>query len=189
MIDIKSSKPKQAESFLQMKEVDDYDDDDADDSKTNEMTKLVKENSTSLKNENSGNTLVFTEVKSSASNEKDSNQIETSHQLNSNSQNNVEKKKGKKKEIDKLKYLKRKRKDSDLVRMKLFRIGKMNELQKTQQWRQSRGEGMYGKFSKIVAQQGNKKADEFVSFLGFMRDSAYRGNQNVFDSDVERFFK
>jgi len=87
-------------------------------------------------------------------------------------------------------YLKKKRmKASDQLRNKLFRIGKINELQKNHQWRSGVKEGMSGRFNKLVASQGNKNADEFVSFLGFLRDNSYGGNQNVMEASMDRFFR
>jgi hypothetical protein len=176
----KLSKKKAARnSFLQVKEVDDIDDDDSEDS-NREISKLKQENKNVL----------FTELKTKNLSEK-SNETALKN-VNSNklgSANETKSDKPKGKLIDKIKYFRRKKKKSDSVRMKLFRIGKMNEIQKGKRWRHSRAEGNKGRFSKIIAAQGNKNADEFVSFLGFLRDSTYKGSQNIFRSDLERFFK
>lgn len=155
-------------SFLQLKEVDDYEDDDADE-ENSEVQKLIKAKKAQE------NKIVFTELNTK------------------NKDENMKKKKKKKpnkymKKIDELKYLKRKNDASDLVRNKLFRIGTINEIQKSKRWRHSISEDMKGKFSKIMASQGNKNADEFVSFLGFMRDSGYKANANVLEKDMNRFF-
>ena len=178
---LKLSKNKgEKRSFLQLKEVDDYDDDDSDD-RSSEMTKLKQENKNVL----------FTELKtkniSAKSNEQSEKTVSSNQIENTNLNGTDRQEKGKL--IDRIKYLQRKRKKSDLVRMKLFRIGKMNEIQKNKRWRHSRPEGVKARFSKIIASQGNKNADEFVSFLGYIRDSTYKGSQNVYESDNERFFK
>ena len=162
---LSKSLPNIQESFLEMKEIDDFDNEDDADENKNEIQKLIKEKDVSK--------IAFTELKSKV------NKIK-----------NLKKPKKKKtKQIDELKYLKKKRNSGKSVKLKLFRIGKLNELLNNHHWKQSRSEGMTGQFSKAVASQGNKNADEFVSFLGFMRDSSYKGNLNVMDQDIKRFFK
>jgi len=75
------------------------------------------------------------------------------------------------------------------MRNKLFRIKEMNSIQNNHNWRPSLKEGMGKDYSKLIAAQGNKNADTFVGFLGWMRDSSYDGNQNVMQMDIDRFFK
>jgi len=167
-------------SFLQLKEVDDIDDDDSEDS-NQEISKLKQDNKNVL----------FTELKSKNLSEKSNEKVlknVNSNQLESGAITQSDKPQSGKL-IDKIKYFRRKKKKSDLVRMKLFRIGKMNEIQKNKRWRHSRAESSDERFSKIIAAQGNKNADEFVSFLGFLRDTTYKGSQNIMKSDLERFFK
>jgi len=102
------------------------------------------------------------------------------------------KKKGKNKkmkEIEKIMYLKKKpQNNSDNVRKKLFRIKEMNNIQNNHHWRHKGREGMTKEYSKVLASQGNKNADTFVGFLGFLRDSSSEGSQSVYNNQIKKFF-
>ena len=75
------------------------------------------------------------------------------------------------------------------TRIKLFRISQINKIQSNHHWSQSKRESMKGKYSRSTASRGNKNADPFVSYLGFLRDSSFKGNVNVMDKEMERFYK
>lgn len=93
------------------------------------------------------------------------------------------------KEIEKIMYLKKKpQTNSDIVRKRLFRIKEMNNIQNNHHWRHKEREGMTKEYSKVLASQGNKNADTFVGFLGFLRDSSSEGSQTVYTNQLQKFF-
>ena len=103
-------------------------------------------------------------------------------------QNNIRGLKSKVKEIEKLMYNDRKINPNDKIRRKIFRINQINRLQSTHTWNQSKRESMEGKFSRAIASQGIKNTDPFVSYLGFLRDSSLKGNVNVMENEMKRFY-
>jgi len=157
-------------SFIQTKEVDEIDNDDV-----AEITTLKNNAMKPKQNDH----VSFTQVK------------EKVQKIDTPKLGKKDKKKKKKvKKIEGLMYSKKKNETStDAVRKQLFRITTINGLQTNHQWRHRLNEGMNGEYSEIVANQGNKNADKFVGFLGFLRDSAYDGNQNIQEVELERFFK
>jgi len=173
-IDVKKS------SFLTTKEIDEMDNDD-DASIGKSEIGLLKKNTPLAplrKKPDTKAVVTFTQINETEKKEKDG------------SEKKKKKKKKKVKQIEKLMYKKNKPvSGSDAVRKQLFRIKEMNNIQNNHHWRHGPNEGMNGEYSKIIASQGNKNADRFVGFLGFLRDSSYDGNQNVSEMEVERFFK
>ena len=69
----------------------------------------------------------------------------------------------------------------------MFRYDQMNKLQKTHTWRPAKPEGMYGSFNRHQASHGRKNADLFVSYLGYLRDTAFKSSQKNFNKEVEIF--
>ena len=108
--------------------------------------------------------------------------------LRKSKQNNIRGLKSKVKEIEKLMYNDRKINPNDKIRRKIFRINQINRLQSTHTWNQSKRESMEGKFSRAIASQGIKNTDPFVSYLGFLRDSSLKGNVNVMENEMKRFY-
>jgi len=98
-------------------------------------------------------------------------------------------KRSKVREIEKLMYNKDDKKKNNKERYKLFRINQMNRLQDRHQWKSSRQERMVGKYSRKIASQGNRNADPFVAYLGFLRDSAFKGNKSILEKEAENFYK
>lgn len=152
-------------SFLQANEVDEIDGDDDAAIEVNKKAALLKETDKNSK-------ISFTQLKEKMQNPT---------------------KKGKKnkkmKEIEKIMYLKKKpASKNDVVRKKLFRIKEINNIQNNHHWRHKDREGMTKEYSKVVASQGNKNADTFVGFLGFLRDSSSEGSQSVYSNQLQKFF-
>ena len=114
----------------------------------------------------------------------------TKNNKNGKKPNNQQKKKkpSKVKEIEKLMYNQRKKKPNDKTRIKNFRAGQINKIMSSHHWRQGKREGMKGKYSRAVASQGNKNADPFVAYLGFLRDSSLRGNVNVIEKEMAQIY-
>jgi len=159
--------PKKKSSFMQTNEVDEIDNDD--DGVVEIKKKIAPINEVKKVDDNK---LAFTQIKETQSDPTGG------------------KKKKKVKEIEQIMYNKKKSKgNSEVMRNKLFRIKEMNSIQNNHNWRPSLKEGMGKDYSKLIAAQGNKNADTFVGFLGWMRDSSYDGNQNVMQMDIDRFFK
>ena len=158
-------------SCVQTAEVDEIDNDD-DDAVVDESKKTVKP---MISNKTKINKIAFTQLKETVK-----KPIQKKGDKN--------KKKKKVKEIEQIMYHKKKKNNQSVVRGKLFRIKEMNNLQNSHHWRHSIKESMGKKYSKIIAAQGNKNADTFVGFLGFLRDSSYDGNQNVLQVQAEKFF-
>ena len=76
-----------------------------------------------------------------------------------------------------------------LDKIKIIRENKMRELQKTHVWSPSRNERLKEGFNKIKYQQGNKNADLFVSFLGYIRDTTYKQSPPLFEKIKEKYVK
>jgi hypothetical protein len=74
-------------------------------------------------------------------------------------------------------------------KIKILRENSMRKLQKTHVWSPARSERKNEKFNKIKYAQGNKDADLFVSFLGYIRDTTYKQSPPLFDKIKERYVK
>lgn len=74
-------------------------------------------------------------------------------------------------------------------KIKILRENSMRQLQKTHVWTPAKAERQHERFSKIKYQQGNKNADLFVSFLGYIRDTSYKQSPPLFDKIKRRFTK
>jgi hypothetical protein len=74
-------------------------------------------------------------------------------------------------------------------KVKILREKYMRELQKSHVWTPSRSEREKEGFNKIKSQQGNKNADLFVSFLGYIRDTSYKRSPPLFEKIKEKYVK
>jgi len=63
--------------------------------------------------------------------------------------------------------------------MQIYRNTKMKELQKTHTWSPSPRESISEKFNKNSASLGKKNTDEFVAFLGYLRDASFRASKVI----------
>jgi hypothetical protein len=108
-------------------------------------------------------------------------------ELNSRSQ--TDRKEGKKKKtIADFVYSKPKDnfEEADLNRIQIFRNTEMNDLQKTHTWEPAPAESIDEKFNKNSASLGKKNTDEFVSFLGFLRDASYRASKMIAKNEEKK---
>lgn len=62
----------------------------------------------------------------------------------------------------------------------------MNELQKEHQWETAPSEIITEKFNKNQSSGGKGNTDEFVSFLGFLRDASYRASKVIAAADAKK---
>jgi hypothetical protein len=69
--------------------------------------------------------------------------------------------------------------EADMNRIKIFMNTEMTELQKNKQWKTAPREVINEDFNIHAASLGKKNSDEFVSFLGFLRDASYRASKIV----------
>lgn len=76
-----------------------------------------------------------------------------------------------------------------LDKIAILRENSMRNLQKNHVWRPAKNERQNEAFSKTKYQQGNKNADLFVSFLGYIRDSSYKQSTPLFEKIVKKFSK
>jgi len=77
-------------------------------------------------------------------------------------------------------------KPDDLQRMRIYRNTKMKELQKTHTWSSSPRESISEKFNKNAASLGKKNTDEFVSFLGYLKDASARASKIIALNDAKK---
>lgn len=74
-------------------------------------------------------------------------------------------------------------------KINILRENSMRSLQKNHVWTPSKSERKNEVFSKTKYQQGNKNADLFVSFLGYIRDTSYKQSPPLFDKIKKKFVK
>ncbi len=74
-------------------------------------------------------------------------------------------------------------------KIKILRENSMRTLQKKHVWFAARKERDNEGFNKNKYQQGNKNADLFVSFLGYIRDTTYKQSPPLFDKIKRKFTK
>jgi hypothetical protein len=157
-------------SFLALNESDDIDDDDGDANevkpKSNLKSKTEEENKPSTKNDDNIN---FTELES------------------------LSERKGKKKKKTIKDYVysqpKETYEDTDVNRMKIFRNTQMTEIQKTHTWTTAPSETVNEKFNRNAAAFGKPNTDEFVTFLGFLRDASYRASKVIAKNDEKKLLE
>ena len=75
------------------------------------------------------------------------------------------------------------------TKAKILREKVMNDLQRTHVWKMAASERKDERFNKAKYQQGNKNADLFVSFLGYIRDTSYTQSAPLFDKIKKKFVK
>lgn len=97
-------------------------------------------------------------------------------------------KKNKIKEIERLMYKQKRNKKGDKLRKKKFRLNLIEKLQKNHNVRNGISEGMKGKYSKLMATRGNKYADPLIAYLGFLSDSSLKGNKNILDKQMNKYY-
>lgn len=68
---------------------------------------------------------------------------------------------------------------ADLQRMQIFRNSKMKDLQKEHTWNHASRESIKEKFNQHAASLGKSNTDEFVTFLGFLRDASFRASKVI----------
>jgi hypothetical protein len=68
-------------------------------------------------------------------------------------------------------------------RLSNFAKNVMNDLQKRRSWRPAASENMNEPFNKSAASGGKKNTDEFVSFLGFIRDTSSKASKNIAENE------
>lgn len=151
-------------SFLQLsaEETDDYDDDD-EEIPTNKKNNLKVENQ-----------------KSKSFIKKQESEEELS-EMNLLEKNLERKSMDNKKKIKDLVYNKPKdnRSNLELQRAQIFRNTQMANLQSTHTYKQSSRENINEAYNKGSASLGKQNADEFVSFLGYLRDASSRASQLI----------
>jgi len=76
-----------------------------------------------------------------------------------------------------------------LDKIKILRENSTRALQKTHVWTPAKSERQNETFNKTKYQQGNKNADLFVSFLGYIRDTTYKQSPPLFDKIKDKFSK
>lgn len=79
--------------------------------------------------------------------------------------------------------------DQKMSKIKILRENTMRQLQKNYVWSPAKSERQNEGFSKIKYQQGNKNADLFVSFLGYIRDTSYKQSPPLFEKIKKKFIK
>jgi len=76
-----------------------------------------------------------------------------------------------------------------MEKIKILRENSMRSLQKSHVWHHAKSELQKEAFNKKKYQQGNKDADLFVSFLGYIRDTTYKQSPALFDKIKKKFSK
>jgi hypothetical protein len=111
-------------------------------------------------------------------------------EVNSNSQSESELKTERKKKKKISDYVYSKPNESmgpDMMNtMKIFRNTQMKELQSRHTWAPSPRESINEKFNKNAASLGKTNTDEFVTFLGFLRDASYRASKIIAENDEKK---
>jgi hypothetical protein len=77
----------------------------------------------------------------------------------------------------------------DNEKVSIFRNMQMVKLQKRHTLQQSNRENIDEKYSKGMASKGNEKADEFVSFLGYLRDASFKASQLISKKEEQQLAK
>ena len=71
-------------------------------------------------------------------------------------------------------------------RIKIFRNTEMTELKKSHTWEPAPTESIDEKFNLHASSLGQKNADQFVSFLGFLRDASYRASKMIAKNEEKK---
>jgi hypothetical protein len=71
----------------------------------------------------------------------------------------------------------------------IFRKMQMGKLQDSHTFTQSNRENIDEKYSRGMASRGNEKADEFVSFLGYLRDASFKASQLISKKEEQQLNK
>ena len=146
-------------------EVDDIDDDDVVEKKSN-----IKQRKSLRKNI-----------------EADSENIEEVNLLEKNMMSSLKKKKNKKDVLfNKPKDDKTK---ADKEKTQIFRNMQMAKLQQRHTFTQANRENIDEKFSHGKASKGKENADEFVSFLGYLRDASFQASQLIARKEEQQLAK
>jgi hypothetical protein len=77
----------------------------------------------------------------------------------------------------------------DKKKADIFIQNQMNKLQKSRTFKQSNRENIYEAFNKGSASLGKHNADEFVSFLGYLRDASSRASQLLAKKEQQKLMK
>ena len=77
----------------------------------------------------------------------------------------------------------------DNQKAKIFRNTQMEKLQNTHTFRQAERENINEPFNKGRSALGKNNADEFVSFLGYIRDASFRASRIVSKKEEKRLEK
>lgn len=77
----------------------------------------------------------------------------------------------------------------DYQKAKIYRNTQMEKLQKSHTFRQAERENINETFNKGRSALGKNNADEFVSFLGYIRDASFRASRIVSKKEEKRLEK
>jgi hypothetical protein len=163
-------------SFLGLNESDDIDDDDGDANEIkHEIKHEVKNNN--MKSENSLEDKI----------------TKNDENINFTELESLSERKGKKKKKTIKDYVYSQPKDTyeatDVNRMKIFRNTQMNEIQKSHTWTTAPSETVTEQFNRNAAAYGKPNTDEFVTFLGFLRDASYRASKVIAKNDEKKLLE
>jgi hypothetical protein len=78
---------------------------------------------------------------------------------------------------------------ADKEKTQIFRNMQMAKLQSRKTFTQSNRENIDEKFSHGKASMGKENADEFVSFLGYLRDASYKASQLIARKEEQQLSK
>jgi hypothetical protein len=189
-------------STIQSQEKDDYDDDDGQEtdhhnsnsnsnkeSKTettqtthNEESKETSsDNSDSHHEDGHSNNSDSTTENSDTQDNSEGISPDIDHQINL-VELNSERKSKKKARKNTSDYIYSKPKDLDpgqIQKMQIFRNTKMNDLQKSHTWNPAPSEMIIEQYNKGAASMGKTNTDEFVTFLGYLRDASFRASKII----------
>jgi hypothetical protein len=102
-------------------------------------------------------------------------------------------KEGKKKKRDMNDYIYSKPKENmdsaELQKVQIFRATKMSDLQKKHTWTTSPREAIKEKFNRSAASGGKNNADEFISFLGYLRDASSKASKVIAAKEANELAK
>lgn len=177
--------PAKASSFLEMEsrsieEKDDYDDDDF---KVEESKDLQNEKSKSTKKN----------IRKDLENSEDASELNLLEKnLSRKNSENLDISKGllsKKRKSNKDFVYNRPRPDKtkdDKEKTSIFRNRQMTKLQNRKTFQQANRENISEKYSLGKASLGNDNVDEFVSFLGYLRDASFKASQLIAKKEEEK---
>jgi hypothetical protein len=175
---MKKSNLYKSTSFMELKSIveekDDIDDDD-------EEVPANKPTKSNLKRS----------LRSNLINSKIGNTANSDEELNFTEVQSIKKDGKKKKTIVDFVYSKPKDNldDADINRIRIFRNTQMTDLQKSHTWEPALTESINEEFNKNAAALGKKNTDEFVTFLGFLRDASYRASRMIAKNDEKKLLE